>query len=59
MSADFLSLLQKEAAHQAVLHQKRWLPTQLDGVTSFIGRYPWQVCAMLATLTTGVWRVLQ
>lgn len=39
----FLKSLQTEAALQAKLEAQRLLPSSLDAVTSFIGRYPWQV----------------
>ncbi len=48
---DFLDRLQDEASLQARLHQHRLIPSQLDALTSFIGRYPWQVIGVLAGLT--------
>lgn len=48
---DFLAQLQSQAQKQAVLHEKRILPRQLDGITSFIGNYPWQVIGVLSLLT--------
>lgn len=45
---DFLAQLQIQAEKQAKLHHSRLLPTQLDGLTSFVGHYPWQVMACLS-----------
>lgn len=47
----FLEKLQSEARLQAKLHARPFLPSQFDGMTSFIGRYPWQVLAVLSGLT--------
>jgi hypothetical protein len=52
-SSDFLKRLQSEASLQARLHQQRFLPAQLDVITSFIGRYPWQVVLVLSGLTAA------
>lgn len=38
----FLTQLKQEAKKQAVLHEKRLLPRQVDWLTSYIGTYPWQ-----------------
>lgn len=51
-SAEFLTKLQSEAALQARLSTTRIFPPQLDYVTSYIGRYAWQVLATLAGLTS-------
>ncbi|NCN06348.1 MAG: hypothetical protein GW946_00710 [Candidatus Pacebacteria bacterium] len=42
-TVDFLQILEKEASLQAKLEAKKLLPSQLDAVSSFIGRYTWQV----------------
>lgn len=47
----FLAELQKEAEHQAKLHQTRVLPAQLDWLTSLVGRYPWQTLIVLSFFT--------
>ncbi len=47
----FLEQLQSQAQKQAVLHEKRILPRQLDNITSFIGNYPWQVIGVLSFIT--------
>ena len=44
----FLEKLQIEAHLQARLNTNRVLPTQLDGLSSFVGRYPWQVLLVLS-----------
>jgi len=49
-SKDFLSALQEEAALQARLEKHRLLPSGLDALTSFVGRYAWQV----VLVTSGV-----
>lgn len=49
--SDFLSKLQEEAALQAKLEHHRLIPPQLDFITSFIGRYPWQVFLVLSFIT--------
>lgn len=53
---DFLQKLQQEAQLQAQLQSHRLLPQQLDGITSFIGRYSWQVIFVLSGLTALVLR---
>ena len=40
---DFLSKLKQEAQLQAKLENSRFLPSELDVFTSFIGKHPWQV----------------
>lgn len=52
--ANFLAKLQQEAEIQAQLQSHRLLPTQLDGLTSFIGRYSWQVILVLSGLSALV-----
>lgn len=52
--SDFLAKLQEEAALQAKLEHHRLLPPQLDFITSFIGRYPWQVLLTLSGITALV-----
>lgn len=48
---DFLSELQRQASLQAPLNQKRWLPKQVDPITSFIGNYPWQTLLIISGVT--------
>lgn len=48
---DFIKQLENQAQKQAVLHEKRILPRQLDIITTFIGNYPWQVITFLSFLT--------
>ena len=48
----FLSKLQAEAAVQSKLQKNRWLPAELDLVTSTIGKFPWQVILILSGLTS-------
>lgn len=55
----FLNRLKAEASQQAQLHQHRLLPTQLDGVTAFIGRHAWQVLVVLSIGTSLVLELLQ
>jgi len=47
----FLIELQRQASLQAPLNQVRWLPKQLDPLTSFIGRYPWQALLVLSGIS--------
>lgn len=58
-STQFIEELQKEAAAQSKLHLHRFLPQQLDGVTSFVGRYHWQVLLLLSLGTAVALRVVQ
>ena len=51
---DFLQQLQIQAQKQAVLHEKRVFPRQFDGITSFIGNYPWQVIGILSLVTAVI-----
>lgn len=50
--APFLSRLQSEAKLQSKLHRERWLPAQLDPLTTFIGQYSWQVLLVMALITS-------
>lgn len=54
----FLARLQAEATLQARLQQQRILPSQLDGLTTFIGRHSWQVLLFLALGTSLTLEVL-
>lgn len=47
----FLERLQSQAAKQAVLNKERIFPSQLDGLTSFIGNYPWQTLIVVSILS--------
>ena len=49
---DFLQRLEQEASIQSQLHDQRILPSQLDLVTTLVGRYPWQTLALLALATS-------
>jgi hypothetical protein len=51
---DFLELLQQQAAKQAKLETKRFIPPTFDGITSLIGRYPWQIITFLSALAAVV-----
>ncbi len=48
----FLQKLQEQAELQARLNTHRFFPAQMDGITSFIGRYPWQVLLAVSGLTS-------
>ena len=48
---DFLAQLEFQAKKQAVLHEKRLIPRQLDWFTSLVGNYPWQTILTLSLLT--------
>jgi len=52
----FIAFLQRRASLQAKLHTQRVLPSQLDWLTSFVGRYSWQtllgVSALVAAIVT-------
>lgn len=48
----FIAKLQKEAALQAKLEKRRLLPAGLDPLTSWIGRYSWQILVVLSGLTS-------
>lgn len=49
--SDFLLQLESQAKKQAVLHEKRILPRQLDRFTALVGNYPWQIILMVSFLT--------
>jgi hypothetical protein len=40
---DFLTKLKQEAQLQAKLEATRFIPVELDFLTSFVGKHPWQV----------------
>jgi len=50
-TTNFLDKLEKEASLQAKLSTTRIFPTQLDALTSFIGRYPWQFVLLVSGVT--------
>jgi uncharacterized protein YlaN (UPF0358 family) len=54
----FLEQLQRQAEKQAKLHHLRFIPPQLDNLTSLVGRYPWQVMLVLSALTAIVLEVV-
>lgn len=54
----FLGKLQQEAQFQSKLHTQKFLPTQFEGVASFIGRYPWQFLVSISGLTAFCIEVL-
>jgi hypothetical protein len=56
-NAAFLARLEAEAARQAQLSNKRLLPAQLDWLTSFVGRFPWQVLVVSAAITAVLMEV--
>lgn len=49
--SDFLLQLESQAKKQAILHEKRILPWQLDRFTAIVGNYPWQIILGLSFLT--------
>lgn len=51
-SNEFLKKLKQEAEAQAKLEKQRFLPQELDGLTSFVGRHPWQVLVIASGLTS-------
>lgn len=53
-TSNFIAKLEQEAARQAELSRRRWLPPQLDSLTSFIGNYPWQVLLVISGVTALV-----
>lgn len=57
--SSFLNRLQTEAALQSQLHKRRFLPHQLDGVTSLVGNYPWQILLVLSGLTALTWELIK
>ena len=58
MNQDFLAKLQRQADKQAKLTQHPLLPTQLDAITSVIGRYSWQALVLVALLTAMMIEVM-
>lgn len=52
--SDFLQQLEAQAHKQAVLHEKRLIPRQLDWFTSLVGNYPWQIIALVSLITAVV-----
>lgn len=58
MNQDFLHQLELQAQKQALLNEKRFLPKQLDFLTSLIGRYPWQFCLSLSFLVAVVFELV-
>lgn len=55
----FLAQLQQQAEKQAKLHHARFLPKSVDGLTSIIGRYPWQVLVVSSGVTAIVLEVIR
>ncbi len=53
----FLNELQHQANLQAPLNTVRWLPKQIDPITSLIGKYPWQTLLILSGITTLIVRI--
>ncbi|PIY79624.1 MAG: hypothetical protein COY81_01680 [Candidatus Pacebacteria bacterium CG_4_10_14_0_8_um_filter_43_12] len=51
-SQDFLNKLKQEAQAQAKLEQTRFLPAELDWLTSYIGCHSWQVLLITSGLTS-------
>jgi hypothetical protein len=56
---EFLQQLQSQAEKQAKLHDVRFIPAQLDGLTSLVGRYPWQTVFVLSGVTALLLEVLR
>jgi len=50
-TSDFLEKLKSEAKLQSRLNTTRFFPEQLDKITSFIGKYPWQVIVAVSGVT--------
>ena len=56
MQKNFIIQLEKEAQKQAILHENRLLPRQLDWLTTMVGNYAWQVILILSLLTAlAIW----
>ena len=56
MQKKFIIQLEKEAQKQAILHENRLLPRQLDWLTTTVGNYAWQVILILSFLTAlAIW----
>ena len=56
---NFLQELQLQAQKQSKLHHRRFLPSQLDFLTSFIGKYSWQSLLVLSLVTAIYLQVLR
>ncbi len=57
--ADFIRRLQKEARAQQKLYNSHFFPSQLDIITSYIGRNSWQVIligSLITSLVIEAWR---
>lgn len=54
---DFVSLLQEQAYKQSMLNTKRILPQKIDGLTSFVGNYPWQVILFISVVGAVIWQL--
>ncbi|MDQ3008386.1 MAG: hypothetical protein M3Q81_02205 [bacterium] len=57
-NSDFVAKLQQEAQLQARLNQEHLIPSQLDWLTSFIGRYSWQVILLSSGVTALLLKLL-
>ena len=56
MQKNFIIQIEKEAQKQAILHENRLLPRQLDWLTTTVGNYAWQVILILSFLTAlAIW----
>lgn len=51
----FLQNLTSLAQQQAKLHRHRLLPSTLDPITSFIGKFPWQTILVLSFVLSYMW----
>jgi hypothetical protein len=49
----FLKQLQQEARWQGALQQERLMPKAFGQLSSYVAWHNWQVCFLLALLTTG------
>lgn len=49
---EFITKLQQEAQLQAKLEKTRFLPQELDALTAFVGRHPWQVILVVSGATS-------
>lgn len=56
---DFLSKLKHEAHAQAKLEKTRFIPAELDAVTSFIGKHSWQVLVISSGITSLLLEVVK
>ena len=57
--SDFLSQLQAQAAKQSKLEKHRFFPSKFDGITSFIGNYPWQFILCVSGGVAAILLLLQ